>query len=561
MKTKKCKTMKKKYCKKTKKSIQFRKGGNIIKRVFQNNDELFTAVRMFRRNKNQALEMYGKMETWDVSNITSMKKLFADFEFDNKNDKISNWNVSNVTNMESMFKNCEKFNQLLNDWNVGNVTNMESMFKNCERFNLPLINWNVYKVTNMESMFQNCKKFNQQIITWNVGNVTNMKCMFESCFDFSKSIYNWKVSKVTNMERMFANTNINFSLNNWDVSNVTNMKELFYFCDRFNQPFNDWNVSKVTNMESMFKNCQRFNQPLNDWNVSNVTNMNSMFFECENFNQPLNKWDVSNVTTMELMFYECLKFNQPLNDWNISKVKNMFKMFTYCENFKQPLNWDLSNVTNTEQMLFETPLYVRNQHQQIQPYQIHEPQLPYKTYSTISPKVISVSQNPIQINASTEQYDTITWDTINVFGYINENKKNHVVFLFLNKFHFTTKERLKQSCLDKELVKYKCHKVEHILMVTPNKFDTETPYLIGKAFACHCGLLEMSKIKTIIESQTEEYPIFEIKSFEPKQKALSTTSLEMVDPDPNSMIEYGIGRSHCQEGQEEEIRDVLRIII
>jgi hypothetical protein len=65
----------------------------------------------------------------------------------------------------------------------------------------------------------------------------------------------------------------------------------------------------------------------------------------------------------------------------------------------------------------------------------------------------------------------------------------------------------------------------------------------------------MSKIKTIIESQTEKYQFIEIKSFEPKQKALTTVSLAIIEPDAN-MMGYGIEAAHCQEGQEKNIMDI-----
>ena len=43
--------------------------------------------------------------------------------------KIENWDVSNVTNMSSMFASAISFNQPLNNWNVSNVTDMDDMFK------------------------------------------------------------------------------------------------------------------------------------------------------------------------------------------------------------------------------------------------------------------------------------------------------------------------------------------------------------------------------------------------------------------------------------------------
>ena len=56
----------------------------------------------------------------------------------------------------------------------------------------------------------------------------------------------------------------------------------------------------------------------------------------------INNWDVSNVTNMEEMFDEASSFNQPLNKWDVSKVTNMSFMFAGATSFNQPLNkWNV----------------------------------------------------------------------------------------------------------------------------------------------------------------------------------------------------------------------------
>ena len=91
-----------------------------------------------------------------------------------------------------------------------------------------------------------------------------------------------------------------------------------------------------------------------------------------------------------------------------------------------------------------------------------------------------------------------------------------------------------------------------MLNVTPDMFDIESPYLIGNAFGCPCGLLEISKLKTIIESNDQ---IFEILPFNPPKTALSTVSLQMLLPEANA-----VSASHCQEGQGESINDIKRLV-
>ena len=115
----------------------------------------------------------GKLEDWDVSNITDMSRLFSNFT--TFNEPINSWDVSNVTNMEGMFKWCIKFNQPLDNWNVNNVTHMDNMFYRCKKFNQPLHNWNIRNVITMSYMFVGCENFNQPSIinSWNLRNTNN----------------------------------------------------------------------------------------------------------------------------------------------------------------------------------------------------------------------------------------------------------------------------------------------------------------------------------------------------------------------------------------------------
>ena len=72
------------------------------------------------------------IETWDVSNVTTMDYMFAGCEkrdvkncygdylysedaYYTFNEDISKWNVSKVTSMEGMFFDCDSFDQSLND--------------------------------------------------------------------------------------------------------------------------------------------------------------------------------------------------------------------------------------------------------------------------------------------------------------------------------------------------------------------------------------------------------------------------------------------------------------
>lgn len=66
---------------------------------FKDNNELKTAVTLWNHNKTNALQLYGDISNWDVSNITDMRRIFCNSKF---NDDISYWDVSNVTDMSDM---------------------------------------------------------------------------------------------------------------------------------------------------------------------------------------------------------------------------------------------------------------------------------------------------------------------------------------------------------------------------------------------------------------------------------------------------------------------------
>ena len=120
----------------------------------------------------------------DVSNIDSFYSSNRDIGiFQKINFKyidISDWDVSNVKSMRYMFAYCKELKSVgdISYWDLSNVTNMAFMFYECESFNQDISKWNVSKVSNMAYMFYYCKKFNQDLSRWDVSNVTNKLGIF-----------------------------------------------------------------------------------------------------------------------------------------------------------------------------------------------------------------------------------------------------------------------------------------------------------------------------------------------------------------------------------------------
>ena len=183
-----------------------------------NSKELVSMDRMFTRT----CQFNFPIENWDVSNVTSMNKLF--------------WGCCG-----SNTPDCAKFNQPLNNWDVSNVITMSNMFTGCTDFNQPLKDWDVSKVTDMTGMFA-ITTFNQPIDTWNVSQVTSMEEMFADNYAFNQNLEKWKnkVSQVKKMQKMFL-----YAKNFVDFSGKGNK----------NTGLADWNISSNTDITNIFVNA------------------------------------------------------------------------------------------------------------------------------------------------------------------------------------------------------------------------------------------------------------------------------------------------------------------
>ncbi len=164
------------------------------------NDNIHHLVRIFIIKKYH--------ETPKVYNPFNPDEPREELPIDLQSIPIGKWDVSRVTKMSFLFADWDKFNEPLNDWNVSNVRNMSYMFRDCKRFNQPLDKWDVLNVTHedgMEGMFMGCKVFNQDLSNWDVYNVKNMENMFYFCRHLTKKP-EWIINEETKTEDMFSGT-------------------------------------------------------------------------------------------------------------------------------------------------------------------------------------------------------------------------------------------------------------------------------------------------------------------------------------------------------------------
>ena len=300
-------------------------------------EELRTWIEEYCRGEKN----HGEPNTWDVTSVTDMSRLFRGLE--TFNAPIGQWDTSQVTDMREMFAGATAFNQPLTFTDTSQVTDMGFMFRGATSFNQTL-NWDTSQVTDMREMFRDATSFNQTL-NWNTSQVTDMSQLFRGATSFNQTL-NWDTSQVTTMSWMFMDATAFNQPLNWDTSQVTTMSWMFDGATAFNQTLN-WVTSKVTDMSSMFYGAYAFNQPL-DWDTSQVTDMESMFYYATAFNEPLD-WDTAKVTNMEDMFHGATAFNQPLA-FNTSQVTDMSSMFRGATAFNQPLDWDTSQVTDMREM-------------------------------------------------------------------------------------------------------------------------------------------------------------------------------------------------------------------
>ncbi|TKS55570.1 BspA family leucine-rich repeat surface protein [Mesohalobacter halotolerans] len=275
----------------------------------------------------------------DLSNVTSMKNMFANSQSLNSPFNLNFWDILNVTNLSGMFFNCDNFNQALSQWDTSNVTDMSSMFEEARSFNQNIGTWDTSNVTDMSKMFKEASSFDNNIGNWNTANVTNMSEMFNGGlnsgfeYQFNKNISAWNTANVTDMSAMFKGATLfNQNIGFWDTSNVTDMSEMFNTATSFNQNIGNWDTSSVTDMSQMFfNNPSSLNEePLSfnnggsplieNWDTTNVVNFSNMFFKAENFNYDLGSWSLAQAQDLTGMLdqsgLDCNQYSSTLMGWS-----------------------------------------------------------------------------------------------------------------------------------------------------------------------------------------------------------------------------------------------------
>jgi len=417
--------------------------------------------------------------------------------------------------------------------------------------------WDVSRVTKMDNLFNGKTTFNENIIKWDVSRVTVMNNMFKNAHMFNTPIYGWNVSNVMDMSYMFQGaTNYNQPLSSWNVKKVRYMSGMFMDAISFNHGLL-WNVSMVKFMYSMFKGALAFNGKLTFWDVSSVTDMSHMFNGAISFNQPLNKWNIKRVVTMNYMFKGAISFNQPLDKWNMSSVLHKNGIFMGATAFNQPVPNFVRRTARMTRNRFINGFTNNTRRRNIPPIPNQEQQPTFPEYhpnpaiSTIDDGLIDYSNvvpiNILKINnqlvGNEIAHDLILLEDINVHQYLNEDTAN-IAFLFMNSYYLSNKNVIRDIILTNSgNIKYECSEVNR--MGTAVK---TVPYLNMTSIGVPSGLCLLGEIKTILINNDINFLRISNRI---NHHCVTTASLFSLQ-----RAESYISTSHCQEGQEADVRSI-----
>lgn len=251
---------------------------------------------------------------------------------------------------------------------LSNCTTISRMFSTCSNLTdmTPISGWDVSNVTSITLAFAYSAVTDLSFLAkWNVSNVTSLESTFSTMQNLRSlhGLENWDVSNVTTLAECFttdtALADIS-ALAKWDVSKVTTLQNTFSACSAITSldGLANWNVGAVTNTSSCFRNCSSVDtfEPLKNWTL-HPTSMTYMFDGCASVRtlEGLEKFDVSGVTNMTGVFENMPKLVtlDGVEDWDVSNVTMFYLMFAYDPWIADILainEWDMSSAYRADEM-------------------------------------------------------------------------------------------------------------------------------------------------------------------------------------------------------------------
>ena len=311
-------------------------------------------------------------DTPDFSAATNMSNMFNGcFNFKG-NESINTWDVSNITTMFAMFRDTRVFNQDLDNWDISNVTTIGQFMysaRGVSVFNSSVGNWDFSSCSVMDYMFTNNVAFDGSgLQTWKLGQgpLKAIRFCFQNCISLNKDLNMWDFSKIRDANSLLYNaTSFNGDISTWDTSNVTNMYSMLRrtAMDYTNPGINTkqvtvdgntyyaWDVSNVTSMQYMFYQAYDFDSDISNWDTSSLVDATGTFAYAYKFNSDIGSWDMSNVTSLSQFLYLATEFDGDLSSWNVDNCVNFYYLFASTKIDFDLSSWNVNG--NLDRFLFD----------------------------------------------------------------------------------------------------------------------------------------------------------------------------------------------------------------
>lgn len=174
------------------------------------------------------------LSRFDTSKVQNMSEMFYDCRNLTRVGSLAGWDVSNVTTMYRLFSKCYKLEEIdVSAWRTSSCTNMVETFNECQSVKaLDVSSFDVSKVPSFLHTFAWCKSMTtlNGLSSWDTSSCTNMYGMFEYCEELrAADVSHFNTSNVTSIAWMFSwNRSISeLDLSNFDTGNVADSSYMF----------------------------------------------------------------------------------------------------------------------------------------------------------------------------------------------------------------------------------------------------------------------------------------------------------------------------------------------
>lgn len=174
-------------------------------------------------HSHQALKAFIEAEMHEFGPTCSLNHLDVSYISD----------FSNLFSDENTYSPTSRSNFIgdISDWNVSNATSMHRMFEGSQ-FNGDISNWKPVKVERMDFMFSH-SIFNGDISRWKTPVLHDTQKMFQSS-NFDGDLSDWIFSQVTTADRMFQHCPFSGDASRWDVARLLRIDCFDMFAPTFN---------------------------------------------------------------------------------------------------------------------------------------------------------------------------------------------------------------------------------------------------------------------------------------------------------------------------------------